>query len=216
MTFFASALVMGFFASGHCLGMCGPLVLALPPGDGNFSKAVFFRVLYNLGRIATYAMLGALAGLAGAALAFEGAQAKVASIAGVLLIIVALMQVLPKLRLNLFSHVYQVISRFISPRLKNAGAGRFVLLGLLNGFLPCGMVAAALVVSIAAETVAEGVLYMAVYGLGTLPMMLTASLMGFYLAARTKRILTIVGPVYSLAVGVLLLVRPALIAPHCG
>jgi sulfite exporter TauE/SafE len=172
--------------------------------------------LYNLGRIATYAMLGALAGLAGAALAFEGAQAKVASIAGVLLIIVALMQVLPKLRLNFFSHVYQVISRFISPRLKNAGAGRFVLLGLLNGFLPCGMVAAALVVSIAAETVAEGVLYMAVYGLGTLPMMLTASLMGFYLAARTKRILTIVGPVYSLAVGVLLLVRPALIAPHCG
>jgi len=216
MTFFASALVMGFFASGHCLGMCGPLVLALPPGDGNFSKAVYLRVLYNLGRISTYAMLGALAGLAGAVLTLEVAQAKVAWVAGGMLICIAILQILPRINMIFFSRFYFFISRSISPHLKNAGAGRFLALGLLNGFLPCGMVAAALVVSIAAETPAEGVLYMAVYGLGTLPMMLTASLMGFYLAARTKRVLSVIGPLYSIVLGVLLIVRPGLIAPHCS
>ena len=77
------------------------------------------------------------------------------------------------------------------------------------------MVAASLVVRFAAESPAPSVLFMAVYGLGTLPMMLTASLLGFYLAARTRRILSVIGPFYDILIGALLIVRPGLIAPHC-
>lgn len=215
MTFAFSAFVMGLFASGHCLGMCGPLVLALPRGEGSVARAIFYRFIYNQGRILTYAGLGLIAGLIGAVLVLEVAQASVARLAGGLLIVVAVLQLLPRFQIRGISHLYSSLSRYVSPRLKSAGAGKFFILGTLNGFLPCGMVAAALVVSVAAETPAQSVLFMAVYGLGTLPMMLTASLMGFYLAARTRRILSVIGPFYGILIGALLIVRPGLIAPHC-
>lgn len=215
MTFALSAFVMGLFASGHCLGMCGPLVLALPQGDDRPGRAVFYRLIYNIGRVFTYAGLGLIAGLVGAILVIEVAQAQVARIAGVALILVAVLQLLPRFQIWGISHFYSSLSRYVSPRLKSTGAGKFFILGGLNGFLPCGMVAAALVVSVASETPADSVLYMAIYGLGTLPMMLTASLMGFYLAARTRRVLSVVGPVFGILLGILLIVRPELVAPHC-
>ncbi len=216
MTFFASALVMGFFSSGHCLGMCGPLVLALPVGESGYRTAVTSRILYNLGRIFTYASLGAIAGLVGAALALRALQSQIAWIAGSLLILVAVLQLLPNMRINLLSRMHLWLRESIAPLLRTAGPRRFIALGALNGLLPCGMVAAALVVSMAAATVAESIAYMAVFGLGTFPMMLAASLMGFYLAPHTRRLISIAAPFYSFSLGVLLILRPGLIAPHCG
>jgi len=216
MTFAVSALVMGLLASGHCLGMCGPLVLALPHGNGSLGLAIFYRLVYNLGRITTYATLGLIAGLAGKALVLQMAQAQVARLAGALLITVAVLQILPRFQIRLFSQAYGAFTRYLSPKIQHMGSGRFLLLGVLNGFLPCGMVAAALVVSVAAETPVEALGYMAIYGAGTMPMMLAASLMGLYLAARTRKILTLLGPAYGLALGILLFLRPGLVAPHCG
>lgn len=216
MTFFITALVMGFFSSGHCLGMCGPLVLALPVGERGPGVAIFYRILYNFGRIATYAALGAVAGLVGAALSIRALQSQIAWIAGSLLVTVAIFQLLPRLRIDFLSRMHRRLGQKISPLLHNAGPGRFLTLGALNGLLPCGMVAAALMVSIAAATVSESIAYMAIYGLGTFPMMLAASLMGFYIAPRVRKLIAVAGPFYSLGLGVMLILRPALIAPHCG
>ncbi len=216
MTFAVSAFVMGLLASGHCLGMCGPLVLALPHGNGSLGLAILYRLVYNLGRITTYAALGLIAGFAGKALVLQIAQAQLARLAGALLITVAVLQILPRFQIRLFSQWYGAFTRYLSPKIQHMGSGRFLLLGMLNGFLPCGMVAAALVVSVAAATPVEALGYMAIYGAGTLPMMLAASLMGLYLAARTRKILTLLGPAYGLALGLLLFLRPGLVAPHCG
>ena len=207
---------MGFLSGGHCLGMCGPLVLALPVSEDRVWISVFYRVIYNFGRVFTYTILGGIAGAVAALFSLQVLQARVAQIAGALLILLALLQLLPHIHLGFLSRAHAFIARTIAPLLRNAGRGRFFLLGMLNGILPCGMVAAALLVSIAAETWLSGIAYMAVFGVGTFPLMLLASVFGIYLSGRMRQVVSWAGPLYAIALGILLLLRPALIAPHCA
>lgn len=207
---------MGFLSGGHCLGMCGSLVLALPVSEDRVWISVFYRVIYNFGRVFTYTILGGIAGAVAALFSLQVLQARVAQIAGALLILLALLQLLPHIHLGFLSRAHAFIARTIAPLLRNAGRGRFFLLGMLNGILPCGMVAAALLVSIAAETWRSGIAYMAVFGVGTFPLMLLASVFGIYLSGRMRQVVSWAGPLYAIALGILLLLRPALIAPHCA
>jgi len=206
---------MGFFSGGHCLGMCGPLVLALPVSEGRVWVSVFYRLVYNFGRVFTYTILGGIAGAVAVLFSLQVLQARVVQIAGALLILLAVLQLLPHIRFGFLSRAHAFIAKGLAPLLRNAGQGRFLLLGMLNGILPCGMVAAALLVSIAAETWLSGIAYMAVFGLGTFPLMLLASVFGIYLSGGARQIVSWAGPLYAIALGILLLLRPALIAPHC-
>lgn len=207
---------MGFFSGGHCLGMCGPLVLALPVDERRVWVSVIYRVIYNLGRIVTYGALGGVTGLVAVLFSLQALQARVAQTAGVLLITVAVLQLLPHLRFPVFARVHAAVAKQVAPLLRGAGTGRFFLLGILNGLLPCGMVAAALMVSLAAENWLSGVGYMLTFGAGTFPLMLLASVFGIYLSGRVRQVMAWLGPLYAIALGVLLLFRPALVAPHCG
>lgn len=215
MSLYLTALVMGFLSGGHCLGMCGPLVLALPVNERGFSSALANRLLYNSGRVLTYTLLGAVTGLIGAAAALKGFQKNLAYIAGGLLIVVSLLQLNPVGEIPLLSRAQAWLRERLTRFARKAGAGRFTLLGIANGFLPCGMVAVALMASIAAGKLSEGILFMAFFGLGTFPLMLAASLFGIYLKPRMRRILVIVGPIYGIALGVLLILRPGMILPDC-
>lgn len=215
MSFFFSAFVMGILSGGHCLGMCGPLVLALPVHENKISLSVLYRVLYNLGRIFTYALLGALIGIMAFALQLQQLQAMIAQLAGVFLIALALAQLLPGIRAGIFSRLHSALAAFIAPLVRKAGRKQFFLLGMLNGILPCGMVAAALVVSVAAQDYLSSVGYMLAFGLGTFPLMLIASIFGMYLSSTMRKFLAWLGPLYALGLGALLILRPGLIAPHC-
>lgn len=206
---------MGFFSGGHCVGMCGPLVLALPVDGQRVAVSVIYRVVYNVGRITTYMALGGVAGLVALFFYLPFMQARVAQVTGILLIGVAVLQLLPHFRLAFFARVHSNAAKWIAPWMRNAGHGRFFLLGMLNGLLPCGMVASALVVSIAAQDWVSGVGYMLAFGAGTFPLMLLASVFGVYLSGRTRRLIGWLGPLYAIGLGVLLLVRPSLVAPHC-
>lgn len=73
---------MGFLSGGHCLGMCGPLVLALPVSPGALWISVVYRVIYNAGRITTYGLLGILTGVIGLAFSLQNMQAFLARLAG--------------------------------------------------------------------------------------------------------------------------------------
>lgn len=215
MSLYLTAVAMGFFSGGHCLGMCGPLVLALPVAENKFSTSLFWRVLYNLGRIATYTVMGALVGLLGVGVSLDWAQANVARAAGVLLIAIALLQLIPFLNMPWFSKAHAKLTQIFSRLWQTRSPLRFFLLGMLNGFLPCGMVAAALMVAFSATNVAEGATFMAFFGLGTLPLMLAASIFGIYLSAKARKAIAVIGPVYPIALGILLLLRPALLHPRC-
>ena len=215
MSFLLSAAALGFFSSGHCLGMCGPLVLALPVSEKSPFLSVAYRVIYNAGRILTYAFLGAAIALAGLTLSLGGLQAKVSYIAGGLVIVFSLIQLMPFFHSRFFSALHARIARLFSGFIRSPSFMRFFALGGVNGFLPCGMVTAALAASLAADGFSGSSLYMVFFGLGTFPAMLAASLFGIYLSPRIRRVLTVVGPMYGLLLGTLLLVRPSLILPHC-
>lgn len=216
MSLLLTALVMGVFSGGHCLGMCGPLVLALPVGERGFTAALTARVLYNTGRIFTYVLLGAIVGVLGAAANLKGLQKYLSYVAGGMLILISLLQLTPVLQIHFLSRAQTFLRNLLTRAAGKAGPGKFTLLGVANGFLPCGMVAMALMASIAAGTLTDGVLYMLFFGLGTFPLMLAASLFGVYLKPKLRGFLTIAGPIYGIALGILLLLRPGWILPDCN
>lgn len=200
-----TAFLLGFVGSAHCAGMCGPLALALPGGGAGVSF-VLGRLLYNLGRVMTYLLMGAVFGLLGQGFALAGLQRWVSLVLGVT--ILAGLFATPKL-----SRVV-AISRFVGWLKARLGAlfqqralTSLFGIGLLNGLLPCGLVYIACAGAVATGSVMRGVEYMIAFGLGTVPMMLAISLVGtklqFVLRLRLQRLV----PVSLAIVGALLLLR---------
>lgn len=168
---------LGLFSSLHCVSMCGPIVLSysLPLGQRKFSEQAFAHIFYNFGRILTYSVLGAAAGMFGGTVGFigqlAGFQNVAAIVAGVMMVIAGLLMLdlIPSRRLQKFNPLLYT-SRFLRPlgsRFSSTSVGSKFSLGLMLGFLPCGLIYAALLKSMATGTVIAGALTMAAFGLGT-------------------------------------------------
>jgi len=168
-----AGLAMGFLGSSHCIGMCGGIagVLSAARG-GNVQRST----LYNLGRIASYTTMGALAGTFGAALAGVGGASGMLvlrSLAALLIVAAGLSvagwtgAIAPLERLG------SALWRPIAPLARKARASSSPLaalgFGVLWGWLPCGLVYSALAVAAAAGSGTDGALVMAAFGFGTLP-----------------------------------------------
>lgn len=200
-----TAFLLGFVGSAHCAGMCGPLALALP-GGGASSNFFAGRMLYNLGRIATYALMGAVFGMLGQGAVLAGLQRWVSLALGVVILVGLFISprfanTVPMTRA--VSWLKAALGNLLQRRALPAMFG----MGLLNGLLPCGLVYVACAGATATGHVLSGVQYMAAFGLGTVPMMLTLSLVGtklhFVLRFKVQRLI----PVSLAIVGLLLLLR---------
>ena len=210
MTILITALLLGLAGSLHCVGMCGPLLLALPLDAAGKRQVLRQMLVYHSGRILTYAALGMLFGLLGKGLAVAGMQ-KVLSIgAGVFMLGMAFMAwrferlitALPGF--GAFTH--EVKSRIGKLMRQNPNGSTFSL-GLLNGLLPCGMVYAALAGAIATTGIPEGGLFMLTFGLGTLPLLLIVSVLGRSFSVSIRQKIKIAQPILLGLVGLLLLQR---------
>lgn len=181
---FYTAFLMGLLGSLHCVGMCGPIALALPQCQASHGALLLSRLLYNLGRIATYTVLGLVVGLLGKGLVLAGLQQGV-SIGLGLLILLAMFA--PRAltyrleRIGPMSRLLAFLKRSFGALFRGRGRLTFVWIGLLNGLLPCGLVYLALAGAIATGEIAGGMLYMALFGLGTLPMLLGLSFLGNFI-----------------------------------
>lgn len=173
-----AAFLLGLFGGLHCAGMCGPLALALPTGGGGGrGRFVLGRLAYNAGRVFTYAVLGAVFGLAGKTFLLVGVQRWVSICLGVLLLAGWLMSK----RLALAAPVVQVVGRLkggMSALLRGRSPGALGLLGVLNGLLPCGLVYVAGAGAATTSGPLAGAAFMVAFGLGTFPTMLGISLTG--------------------------------------
>ncbi len=89
--FYWTALSVGFFGSFHCAGMCGPLAMALPTGNGSILNLLGGRIAYNLGRVVTYSILGTMAGFLGKTLSIRGWQSDISIFSGILIIVMVLL-----------------------------------------------------------------------------------------------------------------------------
>ncbi|NOS70890.1 MAG: sulfite exporter TauE/SafE family protein [Verrucomicrobia bacterium] len=201
-----TAFLLGFVGSAHCAGMCGPLALALPHwGRGQWSFLAG-RVLYNLGRVVTYATMGAVFGILGRGFALAGFQRWVSLVLGAGILIGLFVS--PRFANSVpvsrgVNWMKATLGRLFQRRAMPAMFG----IGLLNGLLPCGLVYVACAGAIVGGTIVSGVEYMIAFGLGTLPMMLGISLLGtklqFAMRLKVQRLI----PVSMAIVGVLLLLR---------
>lgn len=182
-----TALLLGLGGSIHCIGMCGPIALALPLTAKEKTIVVLQSLLYHFGRIVTYSIIGWILGFLGWGLALIGYQNVLSIVLGLVLIIAALFSlqlpiykklVLQQKSLSIWNNTIQKIQKWMSKYLKIRSYRSALMIGLLNGLLPCGLVYVALVGALSTSNYWLGGLYMFFFGLGTLPLMLSVMLFG--------------------------------------
>lgn len=205
-----SAIALGFASGFHCIGMCGPIALSMGLTKKQAANFYLQNLTYQLGRIFTYSLLGALLGIIGQGFEMAGFQKYLTISAGALLIIMAVFSFGGKD----FASKIPFLSKFLYSVKMNLGKllqkadyrSRFTT-GLLNGFLPCGMVYMALTASLAGGGIWQGALYMALFGLGTLPFMFAIVLAGNLMnqAFRVKVLKAV--PVIMIILGGLFILR---------
>ncbi len=176
-----TAFILGLLGSLHCLGMCGPLAIALPAAKNRGLDFFLGRVLYNSGRVATYSMLGIFFGLLGQSFVLVGLQRWLSIAAGLFIFAYLILRKRPAFAVKGTGLIAGAVGK-----LKSALGGLFkqrshralLSIGLLNGLLPCGLVYVALAGAAATGSALGGAEYMLFFGLGTVPMMLAVSLFG--------------------------------------
>ncbi len=205
-----TAFTIGLLGSVHCVGMCGPIALALPYGKRSRAFAVFNALKYNLGRTFTYMLLGLLFGFIGQGVFLAGYQSGLSVFLGVLMLLLAFFSLdLEKYLVNssVFGRFMLRLKSGLARLLKADSNPSFFLIGLLNGFLPCGLVYMAVVGAVSTGHVLSAALYMGLFGLGTLPLMLTTSLAGHLLGLRFRKYLQKLLPILLVVMAILFILR---------
>jgi sulfite exporter TauE/SafE len=167
-----TALIMGFAGSLHCLGMCSPLVMAVT----NMSPAFLLnRLLYNVGRIFTYGILGSVVSSIGFVFPLFKIQNLLSILLGVVLIAIGLTKI-SRFKIQFLNDMLGSINRklkvLFNRFIQRKNLASVFLLGSLNGLLPCGLSFLALASCLSFARPAEGFGFMLFFGIGTLPVML--------------------------------------------
>lgn len=203
-------LAIGLLGSLHCIGMCGPIALALPGHGASRVRMLIGRMLYNGGRVITYTLLGVAAGLVGQLIRFASLQQALSIAAGVAILLAVLLPSRAARRFlpgNITERIWIRVRNLAGPLLRSHTMGGLFSIGLLNGLLPCGLVYVALAGATATGGVLRGALFMTLFGLGTVPVMLATSLSGPLLGRRIRRTLNRLLPVGAVVLAALLILR---------
>jgi sulfite exporter TauE/SafE len=205
-----SVFIIGLLGSLHCVGMCGPIAFMLPVDRTNSFKKVSQIAMYHFGRLLAYSIIGLIFGLIGKSLYLFGFQQQLSIIIGVLMILVVLIPQKTFNKYNFSKPIYKIVSKVkssLGTALKKKTFDTFLTIGFLNGFLPCGLVYMAVFAAIAGGNAINGSLYMAVFGLGTIPLMTTVIYFSQFLKGTTRQKIQKVIPVFVVFIGALFILR---------
>jgi uncharacterized protein len=225
---FAPAFIVGLTGSLHCLGMCGPLIAAWSlryrtvsqAGSGNegfsfFSGAFLHHLGFHVGRITTYGVLGAI--VAGIFSSFEvhkfsmQYRAGFAVACGLVLIGVGLVIFgtlpMPQFVVRLLSPQASVFGKSLARLANSKSPGSKIGLGILAGFLPCGLTWAMLVAAASTLSPLKGLVTMAAFGLGTIPALLAAGISASFATARIRLFGERTAAIFIMIMGAALVVR---------
>ncbi|MFJ1434556.1 sulfite exporter TauE/SafE family protein [Capnocytophaga canimorsus] len=207
-----TAFILGFLGSFHCVGMCGPLTLLLPLHHKHPLIKALQIVAYHLGKALTYTTLGLVFGLLGKGLFIRDYQQTFSILVGILMILIVILPLF-KIKLSFFDKpIYLWVGKIkhsLGKELRNKSAFSTFTIGLFNGFLPCGLVYMALFGALAQDTLPQTLLYMFVFGLGTVPLLTVAIYLGNFLSNKTKRYVQKSVPVFIIIMGILFILRGA-------
>ena len=204
-----SAWVMGFVGSTHCIGMCGPLAMSLPMAGNSTFDRLFSALVYNLGRITTYAFYGSLIGITQSVLVPFVFQHELSIIMGILLILMSVYFLFFQKTIRVFNNnaFYQWVTNTLGVLYQKSSLQNIFLIGALNGLLPCGLVYLALASAFATGTVMKSILFMSFFGLGTLPAMWSMVFFANYFSPLLRGYLRKVYPFIFALTGILLIIR---------
>lgn len=203
---FLTALITGLLSSLHCVGMCGPIALATPIVGNTSVQKISGKFVYNLGRVITYVCYGAVFGLFGAGIKIAGFQQGVSIGVGIIILVIAFTRT---------SWMEKIVGNFVH-RFTSSAMGRLFkqqtysasfLIGLMNGLLPCGFVYLALLGAISTQSVVDGMLFMFLFGVGTIPLMFIVSIAGSFINHSFRGVVRKVLPFYMVLMGALFIVR---------
>ncbi|GAB4092823.1 sulfite exporter TauE/SafE family protein [Flaviaesturariibacter terrae] len=198
---------MGLAGSLHCLGMCGPLALSLPAPGASVQGRVTTGLLYNFGRITTYATLGLVLGFAGEVLLRPEWQQGLSIGLGALLLLLIIGGQKRLEGLGAATKPFLFLRAQLGRLLQRHSYSSAYGIGLLNGLLPCGTVYLALLTSFLTGSVLKGALFLAVFGAGTVPVMLLVILWGGALRPAFRQRFRKAAPVLMGVMGLLLILR---------
>jgi sulfite exporter TauE/SafE len=206
----ATAFLFGLMGSLHCIGMCGPIAFMLPLDRNKVGLRYFQLGLYHLGRTFSYGLIGLVFGLVGKGLYLFGFQQKLSVVLGILMILSVLIPSRYLKGWGITRPLYRWIAKLQSSlglQLKKRTPDTFLTIGLLNGFLPCGLVYMALIGAMESAAATQGALYMIAFGFGTLPLMSAAALFAKFVKGKwAKRIRKII-PILVVLIGLLFILR---------
>ncbi|MFT5765963.1 MAG: sulfite exporter TauE/SafE [Saprospiraceae bacterium] len=205
-----TAFTLGLFGSLHCIGMCGPIALSLPYQDATKFRTLLNVLIYNFGRTFTYTIIGVIPGLLGLGVFLSGYQTSLSIALGILFICIAVFSI------NLERQVlklawYKRFNTWLQAQFKLQFQKRtrttLLSIGLLNGFLPCGMVYLAVAGAFTQSHILDSMLYMLFFGLGTFPLMVMMSFFGNWISLKFRKSLFKIAPFIIFFFGVLFLWR---------
>ena len=205
-----AAFTMGIIGSFHCVGMCGPLALALPLSDQSLHSKFIGALLYNSGRVVTYSLFGLISGLLGKSFALIGFQQGLSIALGTSII---LLVIIPKLfpgsfkQANFSAAFFQRLRRTFGQLFFKKNQSTLFAIGFLNGLLPCGLVYLAIAAATAAGNISSSVLFMAAFGLGTLPVMWSIAFWGNFIGINVRQKIRAAYPYMMLLMACLLIIR---------
>jgi len=205
-----SAFIFGLISSLHCIGMCGPIALMIPVDRTNPAKKTTQIITYHLGRLTAYALIGLVFGLVGKGFFLAGIQQRLSVFIGVAMIITILTPERVLANYNFSKPVYRLISKIkssLGKQFKNKSYQSLFSIGLLNGFLPCGMVYVALFGAIAMQNVSFGILYMLLFGIGTIPMMSSVTYLNSIMTVSFRNKIQKAIPYVGVIIGILFILR---------
>ncbi len=209
-----AAFLIGLAGSLHCVGMCSPLATAV---TGLSRAAAINRLLYNGGRILTYGILGAAVGAFGELAGLTDYQLLLSAGLGAILILLGLSGV-SMIRIPVVTDLLQGftswLKKMFASHVKSRSGLSLVVMGGINGLLPCGLTYFALTYCITLPNAGDGFLFMAAFGLGTLPVMLGIPSVLHWLSTRLQWRVQHITAAVMIALGALLIARSAYFVQH--
>lgn len=204
-----TALSIGLLGSLHCVGMCGPIALALPLNRSNAFTVFAGSMTYQLGRLSTYVLLGVIFGTLGRGISLAGFQQGLSISVGVIMIVSVLWPIfkLKPLKVSGYDFWLGQLKGRIGKQFGRTSNQSLFIIGLLNGLLPCGLVYMGIAGASAMASPAMGGLFMLFFGLGTLPLLLAVSVYGGQLQKKVIHPFRKYIPVLVLLIGSLFILR---------
>lgn len=210
MQLILAAISLGLLGSFHCIGMCGPIALALPVHHYSKFKKYLGIFLYNLGRVTTYTLLGLLFGLLGQSFFLGGFQQIVSISIGILLLLSVIFTNTNWFNSQHLGFIYSFINSVkiqLGNLFNKKGLHFLFFIGILNGLLPCGLVYLGIAGAIATGHYIKGAEFMFYFGIGTIPIMYAVAFFGQFIKLKYRNHIRKAMPVVVTIMAIMLIVR---------